>query len=280
METHVQAIGERMLGTRTLRWALAAATAAGLQAVGGWRHPEAGSARTVLAAGLAPVAQVDSARAALMAMSRRLAAARSFTVDAVREVDAALMEGRDVPDSATIRIEVRRPDQVHTLSRGGGTERHFYFDGRAVTQYDATRQMYATTPVRGTIDDMIRALDERFGFVPPLAEFMSNDPWAFLSSQVRTARMAGVQKVNGRTCRVIRVTGELADATVWIGADDSLPCALVATFTRREGSPQVRAAFGEWRRGAALPDSRFAFVPPPGARQIPMLAVPGGERVR
>jgi hypothetical protein len=216
----------------------------------------------------------DPAIEAVRQMTDRLASARSFTVDAVRHMDAALLEGRTVPDSAGIHVEVRRPDKVHAVLKSPGEERHFYFDGQAVTVYDATKQFYATEPVRGSIDDMLRFLDEHFGFMPPLAEFLANDPWAFLGVRVGSAQLAGTHRFNGEECRRVNITGELADAQLWVATASSLPCGLTATFTRMEGSPRLRAGFSNWRLGVAIPDGNFVFNPAPGTRRIPMMPLP------
>lgn len=216
----------------------------------------------------------DPAMAAVRRMTTRLASARSFTVDAVRQMDAELLEGRTVPDSAAIHVEVRRPDKVHAVLKSPGEERHFYFDGRAVTVYDVTKKFYATEPVRGNIDDMLRYLDEHFGFMPPLAEFVANNPWAFLGVRARSAQLVGARSFNGAECRQVNITGELADAQLWVATATGLPCGLTATFTRMEGSPKLRAGFSNWRLGAAVPDARFVFRAPPEARRIPMMRLP------
>jgi hypothetical protein len=216
----------------------------------------------------------DPAMAAVRRMSTRLASARSFTVDAVRQMDAGLLEGRTVADSAGIQMSVRRPDKVHAVLRGPGEERHFYFDGREVTVYDATRKFYATEPVRGNIDDMLRYLDEHFGFMPPLAEFVANNPWAFLGIRSRSAQLAGTRSFNGAECRQVSITGDVADAQLWLATATGLPCGLTATFTRMEGSPKLRAGFSNWRLGASIPDAHFVFRPPPDARRIPMMRLP------
>lgn len=264
-------------GSRFLGWVAAfvavgaLATAGVLTGVGTLPWGD-GSARFAEAPAVADTA--DPAMAAVRRMTTRLASARSFTVDAVRQMDAELLEGRTVPESAGIHVEVRRPDKVHAVLRSPGEERHFYFDGRAVTVYDATKKFYATEPVRGNIDDMLRYLDEHFSFMPPLAEFVANNPWAFLGVRARSAQLAGARSFNGAECRQVNITGEVADAQLWVATATNLPCGLTATFTRMEGSPKLRAGFSNWRLGAAVPDAHFVFRPPPDARLIPMMRLP------
>jgi hypothetical protein len=262
----------RFMGWVAVFIAVGVSAAAGVLAVVDLRQWDVGPARFVIAPAVADTS--DPALAAVRRMTTRLASARSFTVDAVRQMDAELLEGRSVPDSAGIHVEVRRPDKVHAVLKSPGEERHFYFDGRTVTVYDATKKFYATEPVRGNIDDMLRYLDEHFSFMPPLAEFVANNPWAFLGIRARSAQLAGTRSFNGAECRQVNITGEHADAQLWVATATSLPCGLTATFTRMEGAPKLRAGFSNWRLGAAVPDAHFVFRPPADARLIPMMRLP------
>jgi hypothetical protein len=277
MKARATASGRGGLASRSLRWAagvVAAGMLAGMAlfaALDRWPW-EGGFARLVAAP--AEADPPDPAIEAVRRMSTRLASARSFTVDAVRQMDAGLLEGRTVPESASIHVEVKRPDKVHAVLTGTGEERHFYFDGRTVTVYDVTKQFYATEPVRGSIDDMLRFLDERFSFMPPLAEFLANDPYAFLGVRARSAQLAGTRNIEGTECRQVNVTGEVADAHLFVATETGLPCELAATFTRMEGRPGLFARFSNWRLNVAIPDDRFVFRPPAAARRIPMMPLP------
>ena len=277
MKARTWAVGGSGAGSRSVGW-VAVFVVVGLLAVLAVlaavnpRAWEAGVARFAAAPAVADTS--DPALAAVRRMTTRLAAARSFTVDAVRYMDAELLEGRSVPDSAGIHVEVKRPDKVHAVLRSPEQERHFYFDGRNVTVYDVTKKFYATEPVRGNIDDMLRYLDEHFSFMPPLAEFVANNPWAFLGVRANSAQLAGTRTFNGAECRQVNITGDVADAQLWVATSTNLPCGLSATFTRMEGEPKLRAGFSNWRIGAAIPESNFVFRPPPDARRIPMMRLP------
>jgi hypothetical protein len=277
MKARARASGWGGMGSRSLQWAavvVAVGMVAGIALFaaidrGPW---EGAFARLVPASAEADPA--DPAIEAIRRMSTRLASARSFTVDATRQMDAGLLEGRTLPESASVHVEVRRPDKVHAVLTGKGEERHFYFDGQTVTVYDVTKQFYATEPVRGSIDDMLRFLDERFSFMPPLAEFLANDPYAFLGVRARSARLAGTRSIDGTECRQVNVTGEVADAQLFVATGTGLPCELAATFTRMEGKPGLFARFSNWNLNASIPNDHFVFRPPSTARRIPMMPLP------
>jgi hypothetical protein len=113
-------------------------------------------------------------------------------------------------------------------------------------------KLYATVSLAGTIDDMVNALDERYGFTPPLADFVVNDPYRKFSTQIQSSLDKGKEAVNGLECDHLTLTGEIADADVWISIADHLPRRFVATFKDREGSPQLKVDFSDWNLAATL----------------------------
>ena len=65
------------------------------------------------AASLLPAAAADpTADQLLRQMSAKLAAARSFSFDATREMDPNLIEGLTVPEKANISVSVQRPNKL------------------------------------------------------------------------------------------------------------------------------------------------------------------------
>lgn len=273
MERCVQLIREWCTG-RVDGWAVAFAIAvvASVTAIRPWE-----STRDVRVMPSRMVASGDSGKAVLQGMSRRLAAARTFTVDVVLRVEAEPAEPGEIRDSTLVHIEVIRPDRVHAVSRTAGRERHFYFDGRGVTVYDAAKNVYATAVVRGTIDDMVHALDEHFGFVPPLAEFLANDPWFFVSARMDYASLDGVQTMDRRQCRRVSMRGGPARATLSVAADNGLPCELTTRFTRGEGTSRLRVTFSAWKLGARVAGDGFVFRPRSDTRRVPMMLMPAPE---
>ncbi len=212
-----------------------------------------------------------SAELVLREMSQTLAKSRGLAFKATRHLDAALVEGREVPESAQIEVAVSRPNKLTAKSTSGEEVRRFYADGQNVSLFDEGMKLYATVPFSGTIDEMAARLDDRYGFTPPLVEFALNDPFTKLSRQTQSSTYHGMEALDGVNCHRVTLTGEHADADLWVGANDHLPRRLVATFKNREGSPQLRADFSEWNLAAKLDDRSFAFTPPADAEKIEML---------
>jgi len=247
----------------TQRWHARAATVAFLAiavSFGCSRAPEPAPA----------VAATPDPAQMLRDMFDTLSKAQQFTFKATRQLDAALVLGGSVAESAEIDVAVSRPQMIRARSVSDAGTRMLYADGRNVSLTDDTMKVYATTPLAGTIDEMVDALENRYGFTPPLAEFILNDPQKKFSTQIQGSQHKGKETLNGMECDRVTLTGEIADADIWIAVADHLPRKFVATFKDREGSPQLTVDFSDWNLAAQLTDSDFVFDPPKDAEKIDM----------
>lgn len=207
----------------------------------------------------------------LRQMSEKLAQAKNLSFKVNRKLDAALVEGRDVPENTQIEISVSRPGKFLAKSDSKDNVRHLFFDGQNLSVYDETMKLYATVPVAGTIDEAVAKIDETYGFTPPLAEFILSDPYKALSGQIKSKAYKGKENMAGVECHHLTFGGDVADSELWIGVADLLPRKLVATFKDREGSPQLQADFSSWNLAPTLEDKMFALAAPPDAEKIEMI---------
>ena len=219
----------------------------------------------------APTASNNDPDQLLRQMSEKLAQAKSLSFNVDRKLDAALVEGSNIAENAQIVISVSRPGKFQAKSDSKDNVRQIFFDGQNLSIYDETMKLYATVPVSGTIDDAVAKIDEKYGFTPPLAEFILSDPYAVLSKQIKSKAYTGKENIAGVDCHHLSFVGDVADSELWIGSADLLPRKLVATFKDREGSPQLQADFSNWNLAAPLDDNIFAFVAPKDAEKIEMV---------
>lgn len=226
---------------------------------------------------LIPAAAAEpSADQLLRQTSAKLAFARSFTFHAHREIDAALRNGRALPERADIAVTVRRPNELVARSVSNEGARRIVANGRTLTVFDERKKVYGAVPMRTSLDGLVATLDAQFGFTPPLAEFVVSDPGkrirengAHLATLGREKIASGFLGLGSEWCHHIAVKGAIADADLWIGVNDSLPRKLVASF-HRAGRPQVRIDFTSWNLTAPVSDATFAFTPPSGSEKVEM----------
>jgi len=231
------------------------------------------SAAVVCLGGVSSSFAADPADEVLRGMSAKLAAAKHFTFEATREVDAILRDGYSVPEKAHVHVAVSRPNGFAARSSSRQGNRRLISDGRQLIVVDEKPGHYARVPMRGTIDQLVDKLDGVYGFTPPLADFALSDVYRDLRRQAHTitylgrAKVGGTFGVGGEECHRIALAGRAADAELWVAVSDQLPRKLVATF-RLTGRPQLRIGFSAWNLHASLTAADFAYTPPARFAQV------------
>ncbi len=120
-----------------------------------------------------PAAVTNNPDQLLRQMSDKLAQAKNFSFKVDRKLDAALVEGRNIPEHAQIEIFVSRPGKFLAKAESQDNDRQFIFDGQNLSVYDQTMKLYATVPEPGTIDEVVAKINEksvvsqRFGLCLP-----------------------------------------------------------------------------------------------------------------
>lgn len=225
---------------------------------------------------LAADSQAPNADQILRQMSDQLAASRSFSFQAVREIDTALVEGRNLPEKAIVSVAVQRPDKLAVKSVSKGDVRRFIANGKTLVLFDEKMNHYAEVPMKTDIDGLVEKLDQQYGFVPPLADFALSNPYQDLRRQSKSITYLGLGKTkegflgwSGVECHRLWLAGKQADAELWIGVNDHLPHQMTVTF-HIEGNPQIRIAFSKWNLAAATPESVFTFSAPRDSQKIEM----------
>lgn len=219
----------------------------------------------------APVLDADGV---LRRMSDVLAAAQRLSVSARREADRDVRQGRDLPALTTISVRLVRPKRIQVELDGGENRRAMFSDGDTFTLQDITKNVYSTVPLKSTLDDLDDQLEKIYGFVPPMFEFVTNNPYDSIHARVSNLTYLGEgADATGVRCHRIAAAGEMADAELWVSTTDFLPRQLVATFTNIASHPQVRLSFSEWNLKPTFVEEELAFTAPAKAMKIPMRSV-------
>ena len=232
------------------------------------------------ACGKAPAPPLDADQI-LRRMSDVLAGAQRLEITARREADADLRQGRDLPAQTSINVRLVRPQRIVVQLESGADRRAMYADGNAFTIQDIGKNLYSTIPMRSTLDDLDDQLERIYGFVPPLFEFVTNNPYKSIQARVTSLKYLGEgPDAAGVPCHRIAVAGDVADAELWVGTTDFLPRQLIATFRTIASHPQVRLYFSGWNTAPKWADADLAFAPPAGAMKIPMRTVAEMDELR
>lgn len=214
------------------------------------------------------------ARRLLMHMAEFLSQAQRFSVTVRSGYDVVQESGQKIEFGELRTITVSRPDRLRIEVEQSDGERHLIlFDGQVITAFGAADNVYAKAAMAGDLDQAIAYFIRELGMRLPLAVLLVSRLPAELDRRVQaidyvertTLLEVPTHHLAGRT--------ETVDFQVWVAdGDQPLPWRVVLTYKEADGRPQYWAQFSKWNLSPEVTDAMFAFIPPPGAEEIPFLS--------
>ena len=194
-----------------------------------------------------------------------LAAAKSYMFRGEMTTEGQLPGGQRLEYAGTVQAAVRRPDHawIRVEKEDGG--RSDWYDGKTFSHLDLAANAYAIYPAPPTINEMFDKVKEKLGFAPPMAPLMRQLDEKEVFKNIKSGFYVGEAVVRGSACSHLAFSLETIDWQLWV--DNVVPVIrrIVITYKKLPGQPQFSATFTDWDFNATLPDSVFAFDPPPGA---------------
>lgn len=188
---------------------------------------------------------------------------------------------------AQTQLLFRRPDRVRiacrTGERDGSREVLTLFDGMFLCQARSRDpRHYRRERLSAGSEGVRAALLQAEAFATPLLPRLLTDTGPperqfarLLPETPDTVRWEGVETAEGGPADRLAVAYRAADGsprtlTLLIGARDRLLRRVVLRLVQREGGVrEIVETYTRLQPGIDLPDSRFVFVPRPGARPLP-----------
>lgn len=221
-----------------------------------------------------PAAQDPEARAILLEMANYLAKAPAFSVTMHSGYDAIQADGQRIEFGGRRRILLQRPDRFRVeAERSDGDRGLILFDGRAITAFRAEDNVYARVEKPGTADGAMVYMVRDLQMTLPMARmFLTSFPQD-LEKLITSIRHVEENVLFDVPTDHLAVRSAEVDLQVWISqGDQPLPRRVVITYRNAPGQPQFRADFSDWDLSPKLAADSFAFTPPAGTEQIPLLA--------
>jgi hypothetical protein len=212
------------------------------------------------------------ARHFLKEMSETLANISELSFKVESTIDVVDSLGLMVQKDESLHVMLRRPNRLAVRLHTDGRRRGLTYNGKMASIYHIDYQVYSSAAVPSTIDKALDRIDEEYGFMLPLREFMSSDPYEILFAEVTEGAYLGLTEVDGVPVHHLVFRQDDVDWQIWI--EDSawhLPRKFIVTYKGEKGWPQYTAHFSDWNRRASLPDAVFEFRPPDIARKIRFL---------
>lgn len=217
--------------------------------------------------------EVDAkAQTVLQGMSQTIGGREAMTFRASRVTDRELADFLSVPTTSRMEVMVSAPNRFRGKVSDPLNVQSAFFDGSTLTLYHHGENLYASERVaRGSTSGALDVIERRYGFMPPLADFVVLDPYENLTRYMTSVTYRGEEWMGGVRCDRVSAVGEEVDWDIWVGVDDRLPRRYTVVAKELEGRPQWRTDFQGFDFGDGFPEGHFTFVPPEGSHEIPML---------
>ena len=210
----------------------------------------------------------------LRSMSKFLASTKTFSVSADISNELVTIDTQKLQLNGHATLVVERPSRLYAARQGKFADAEFFFDGSKLTIYGKSLQGYVQQDVTGTIDQAITAIELASGLSMPGADLLFSDPYAVLSSGIRSSGYYGMAYVAGVRCHHLAFRTATVDWQIWVkDGDEPLPMKYVITSKRVAMSPQYSVVLSNWNTKPTIAANRFQFVAPPGARKLQGLSV-------
>jgi hypothetical protein len=209
------------------------------------------------------------------AASARLARTKTFTF---RTRNAPGVPADSSPFAsffADAQFAVMQPDKVRAKVRGEAPPLDAFFDGKTLTVYQPTLNLYASSDDPGALETLIPFALQRAGVLFPLMDALAGDPQTTLIKRITRARYKGSAAIGGKQCEHGAFAAPEVEWELWIEAKTSLPCRLTGRMLDTQGAPRFAVDFYDWKLNPPLSAASFAFVKPAGAGRFDLRTLMG-----
>jgi hypothetical protein len=211
------------------------------------------------------------ADAALHRMSDYLAGLKTFRVDTTTVDETKVnKDGQKIQSVAESKIAVKRPGAVRVDRLGPNGNVVFRSDGKQFSVYNSDKNIYATAPAPGTLEQAVDQARDKLQVDAPALDLIGTDAYTALTDGVTEGRYIGLVPMgNGVMAHHLAVTKKDVNYQIWIqDGPKPVPLRYVVTGKDMPGLPQFTIDLRNWQPNATVLDSNFAFTPPAGAKQV------------
>ncbi len=225
----------------------------------------------IVALGVPSGATADEAdaKSLLKAMSDYMAAqdAISFGFDATLEV--VTKDGQKLALASSGAVTLNRPDKIRATRSGGFADIEMLFDGKTLTLFGKTANLFTQIDVPGTVDHLVDELQNKYNRPLPAADLLMSNSYDALMLDVVDVKDLGSGVIDGVECDFLAFRTEEVDWQIWIAhGDRPYPCRYVITSKKIANGPQYTIQVRDWKTGDEVASDDFTFDNPTNAEKI------------
>jgi hypothetical protein len=214
----------------------------------------------------------QQARDAVLAMGNTLSAGQfSFHNRTIREYSDPNGQPLHIFHDGT--VVVRRPDRLRADVNGDDGTTNFAYDGANLIVYAAELKKYASIPVTGDIEQMLKTAESRLGLDFPLADFITGSPGKAFLGGVTYGVEINTVSIGGRPCSHLLFTQPPGiELELWLEkGEHAVPRRLIVTYRSLPGEPRFVAEMSDWNFAVRPSADDFTLRVPDGAERVSVL---------
>jgi hypothetical protein len=206
----------------------------------------------------------------LLKMTAYLRFAQSFSFTAEIARDDVLPTGQKIERGGEADFIVRRPNRLQATYDSDRRDVKFYYDGTDFTMVEPDKNVYGVIPAPSNIDDLVKMIQETYGFSLPMGDLVSTDLYLKILKGIKNSSDLGLSKIRGVSCHHLSFTLETIDLQFWIAeGKQPVPCKFVITYKNETSSPEYAAILSNWDFGDRPPDDPiFTVQLPPNSNKV------------
>jgi len=191
----------------------------------------------------------------------------SYSYDSVLEV--VTKDGQKLGLASSGVVTINHPDKMRATRAGGFADIEMVFDGKTLTMFGKTANLYTRIEIPGTIDHLIDELRDTYGRPLPAADLLKSDAYDQLMKEVIDAKDLGSGVIGGVECDFLAFRTKDVDWQIWIAQGDRpYPCKYVITSKHIASGPQYTIQIRDWKTGDEVAADDFGFGNSTNAKEI------------
>jgi hypothetical protein len=205
----------------------------------------------------------------LKRMTDYLGGLKAFSVHTQNTIEDLLAPGERIDIDTSATVTIKRPNKLRADRAGDLVSQDFFYNGKTLTLYDPSKQVYATEPVAPTLEGAIAYARNTLGLIVPASDLVYPNAYELLMKDVTAAMVIGKSMINGVRCDHLLFRAQGVDFQIWVSdGKQPLPRKYVVTDTSTAELLSVTTVMNDWKTAPRVSDATFNFVPPKGTQSI------------
>jgi len=234
----------------------------------------------ILGTSMSVSADEADAKRLLKAMSDYMAAqqAISFEYDATLEV--VTKDEQKLALASSGDVTLNRPNKIRATRSGGFADVEKLFDGKTLTLFGKTANLFTQIDVPGTVDHLVDELRDKHHRQLPAADLLLSNAYDELMLDVVDVKDLGSGVIGGVECDYLAFRAKEVDWQIWIAQGERpYPCRYDITSKLIDGEPQYSIQIRNWRTGDEVAATDFSFKNPTDARKVDLKNLEGTDEL-